>query len=280
MDAPFDLETWFVSQRTPETPYSGQLDPAFQTALAAHFAEITEAQCDFYHTVELPGGRIIPGEWDLRGHEDTYLGGFAFAGKRVIEYGPATGWISAHIAVQARRLTVFDVPFGAGPDPVPDLMDAPEAIAPSAAAHADRQRKSWWFLRNALGFRARAIYADIFDPPGDLGRHDVAVFGCILLHLMHPYRALQGAAAITDEAIIVTEVAASPRSDELDPNRPSLLFAPSPAPNGVFHWWHLSPLAVCHMLVSLGFPQLALTTHRPARMSNAPPLYTVVARRG
>ncbi|WP_147306417.1 hypothetical protein [Methylovirgula sp. 4M-Z18] len=280
MDAPLDLDAWFASQQSPATPFSGQLDPAFQAALAAHFATVTEAQCVFYHTVELPGGRTISGEWDFREYEDTYLGGFAFTGKRVIEYGPATGWISAHIAARAQMLTVFDLPIGVGHDPVPDLMsEPPEAFARSAATHTDRQRNSWWLVRNAFGFQANAVYGDIFDPPADLGRYDVAMFGCILLHLMHPYRALQRAAEITDEAIIVADLALAPRVGEFDANRSSLLFSPSPPPNGVVHWWYLTPLAVSNMLTSLGFPQITVTTHRPPRMPNAPLLYTVVARR-
>jgi hypothetical protein len=276
LDASINIEAWFARQRMSQPPFSGQLDPGFQAALLTHFNKTTEADSVFYHTVELPDGRVISGDWDLRGHEDTYLGGSPFAGKRVIEYGPATGWISAHIAARARALTVFDLPIGAGPDPIPGLFNVPETFALSAAAHTDGQRNSWWFVRNTLGFQAHAVYADIFDPPGDLGRYDIAVFGCILLHLMHPYRALQGAAAITDEAIIVTDLALSPHGREVDPE---LLFAPSPPPNGVFHWWYLSSLAVCQMLVALGFPQLAVTTHRPVRMPDAPPLYTVIARR-
>ena len=45
----------------------------------------------WYHASELPDGTVLPGVWDLRGHESTYLGGVDLAGKRVLELGPATG---------------------------------------------------------------------------------------------------------------------------------------------------------------------------------------------
>ena len=46
----------------------------------------------WYHAIELPDGRVLPGAWDLRGHESAYLGGVDVAGKRVLELGrpPAT----------------------------------------------------------------------------------------------------------------------------------------------------------------------------------------------
>ena len=53
------------------------------------------ADCYFYHTMELPGHGVIEGrDWDLRGRVDEYLGNVAFAGKRVLEIGPASGFLT------------------------------------------------------------------------------------------------------------------------------------------------------------------------------------------
>jgi hypothetical protein len=50
--------------------------------------------CLFYHTVDIPGHGVVRGQWDLRQQVDTYLGGYRFAGKRVLEIGPASGFLT------------------------------------------------------------------------------------------------------------------------------------------------------------------------------------------
>ena len=50
------------------------------------------ADCSFYHTMEVPGHGLVTGPWDLRGGVDDYLGKVAFAGQRVLEIGPASGF--------------------------------------------------------------------------------------------------------------------------------------------------------------------------------------------
>ena len=52
------------------------------------------AECDFYHTMEVPGHGLMTGHWDLRGGVDDYLGRVAFAGQRVLEIGPASGFLT------------------------------------------------------------------------------------------------------------------------------------------------------------------------------------------
>jgi hypothetical protein len=52
------------------------------------------ADCYFYHTMELPSHGVINGEWDLRAGVHDYLGRVEFAGKRVLEIGPASGFLT------------------------------------------------------------------------------------------------------------------------------------------------------------------------------------------
>src|SRR5687767_6582684 len=77
--------------------FEGQLDDAFQARLAADFAGMEAAQCDFYHTMDLGGGEVHPGVWDLRGRERSYLGFVDVAGLRVLEIGTASGHLAFHM---------------------------------------------------------------------------------------------------------------------------------------------------------------------------------------
>lgn len=43
------------------------------------------AECNFYHTTEIPGVGLIEGQWDLRDGVEEYLGGYDFTGKRILE---------------------------------------------------------------------------------------------------------------------------------------------------------------------------------------------------
>src|SRR5580704_14740984 len=70
--------------------YLGQLDADFQRSIGQERGPLTRAECNFYHSAELPDGDVIMGPWDLRGREREYLGGVEVSGRRVLELGPAT----------------------------------------------------------------------------------------------------------------------------------------------------------------------------------------------
>jgi hypothetical protein len=81
----------------PPRDYLGQLDPDYQAALSKRREGADLSDFVWYHAFELPDGRVLPGAWDLRGHETAYLGGVDVAGKRVLELGPATGYLSFYM---------------------------------------------------------------------------------------------------------------------------------------------------------------------------------------
>jgi O-methyltransferase len=263
------LDVFFARHRQQPSRFAGQLAPDFQATLAAAHAGLAADDCEFRHTIETPCGRVYPGDWDLRGHETAYLGGMTLAGKSVLEFGPASGWLSAFIAASA-RLTVVDLPLGEAPELIP-FPDADMALQRRfAAVAAGRLRNSWWFTRQRLGFDATTVYADIYALPPDLGRMDVCVLGSVLPHLSNPFRALQQAAALTDEAVVVT--------DTLRPGAP-VGFSPSSPPFGFTHWWAVTPELVEQMLHRLGFGDVVTTLHAPPRMSPAPPMFTTIGCR-
>lgn len=271
------LSEYFMREASPRPCYAGQLDPGFQRHLAEWHANMPPENCDFYHTLQLPDGTVIQGEWDLRGHEREYLGYQPLAGRRVLEVGPATGWLSANIAREASDLIIFDLPFGKGPELVPSPGIDLDAARRNGAVSAARLRNSWWFTRQKMNFEAKAVYGDIYNFPPDLGRFDTTVFGSILLHLSNPFRALQSAAAVTDRTIIVTDVNGVSGSEY--EGKSVALFNITPPPVGLVHWWSLGPSVIRHMLECLGFANTQIRTHIIDGMAAKPPMFTVVGRR-
>lgn len=163
--------------------------------------------CWFYHTLDVPGLGTIPGEWDLRGAVDEYLGGVAWAGKRVLELGTASGFLCFEIEARGADVVAFDQ----APHLVPDLLPLATfheygALTRHLAGFMEKLRNSYWLCHRLRGSRANVVYGDIYNLPAGIGPVDVATFGCILLHLRDPFLALANAARFARETIVVTDV--------------------------------------------------------------------------
>jgi hypothetical protein len=77
------------------------------------------ADCDFYHSMLIPGVGEIIGLWDLRQTVDDYLGRIDFAGKRVLEIGPASGFLTIEMERRGADVVAVELPEGVGWDFVP-----------------------------------------------------------------------------------------------------------------------------------------------------------------
>src|SRR4051812_37484330 len=65
--------------------------------------------CWFYHVMDLPGAGKVGGQWDLRGQVDEYLGGFDFRGKRVLDVGAASGFLTFEMEKRGADVVSFDM---------------------------------------------------------------------------------------------------------------------------------------------------------------------------
>jgi hypothetical protein len=61
-------------------------------------------ECNFYHTRDIPGVGVVEGQWDLRERANECLGGYDFSGKRVLEIGTATGFLTLHMEQTASEV--------------------------------------------------------------------------------------------------------------------------------------------------------------------------------
>jgi hypothetical protein len=238
--------------------FAGQLEDAFQAQLVEANAETRVDRCDFYHTMAWGDGEVTPGVWDLRERERSYLGWVDVSGRRVLEFGPATGHLSFHMEKQGADVVTLDLAPGMATDILPQVGHDLEAHRRLNLEYMERVRNSWWYGHRRLRSRARVVYGDIYRLPSDLGRFDVATFGSILMHLSRPFFALAQAAAVTDKAIVVTEpIPHVPR----DPYRADVEFAPIDTAKTVVVWWQHWPGAIIRMLRVLGFLEFTVNYH-------------------
>jgi len=239
--------------------------------------------CGFYHTMEIPGHGLVEGQWDLRPGIDRYLGNVSFAGKRVLDVGTASGFLTFHVERAGAEVVSYDL----SPDDPWDVV--PFAGTDLAAYVAERRtairklNNGYWLCHRAVGSRARLAHGTLYAMPRALGPVDVAICGSILLHTRDPFAALQNVTTLTSETIIVTDLML--RRQLLSSwlgrwRRPHMTFLPrmrTREPKDT--WWILSPELVSAFLAVLGFEDTTVTTHWQLFGGRKRLLYTVVGRR-
>jgi hypothetical protein len=100
-----------LSEAPPHSaPASVHVERPSLVAQPATGAPPTLSQCRFYHSVDLPNGESVKGEWDLRPTVAAYLGGVDFAGRSVLEVGPASGFLSFHMEAAGAQVTALEPP--------------------------------------------------------------------------------------------------------------------------------------------------------------------------
>lgn len=275
----------------PPEGYRGQLDASFQKIRSELYAGVGLEDCTWYHTTELPDGRLLDGHWDLRERESAYLGDLSLDGKRVLELGPASGYLTFWMERQGAEMTSFEAGYDAVIAMVPPVngVDLQEAES-ELMDHTRRTTNAWWYLHRLYGSSARLVHGDIYRMPDDLGTFDVTTLGCILVHTKEPFRVLEQAAQHTDNTIVVTEQFHAGLEGTTDAVMQFGADVANPGPS--VGWWQYSPGAIIRMLWRLGFRYTEIVRHSQryrlpdsagARSAESPvielPLFTVIAER-
>jgi SAM-dependent methyltransferase len=237
---------------------------------------LSSASCHFYHVMEIPGHGMVGGDWDLRGREDAYLGGVDLAGRRVLEIGPASGFLTFWMESQGADVVGVELAPDAEWDFVPNARLDLDRIRTDRRAIMERLRNGYWFAHERFGSTAKVHHGSVYDLPPELGRFDLAVLGSVLLHLRDPLRALEQCARRADR-IVVTDA----HFPELD--GPLARLEPAPDSDTWDTWWRMSPELVVRFLAVLGLDDANVTFHEQRHVADGHvypiPMFTVVAGR-
>lgn len=243
-------------------------------------------ECYFYHTMEIPGHGLMRGDWDLRKGVGEYLGNVSFSGKRVLDVGTSSGYLSFHMERQGAEVVSFDLSPEQEPDVVPYAQLDSRVWLEGRREHLQQIDNAYWLAHTALKSRATKVYGNVYAIPAAIGPVDIAVFGSILLHLRDPFLALQGPLALTREAVIVTErlrrISSAPLLSKILPRslRLSMRFMPDYTDcSHVDAWWSFTPEVIQQFLGVLGFEESVVSFHQQPFQGRPRRFFTVVGRR-
>ncbi len=261
--------------------------------------------CDFYHWMDIPEHGTVKGKWDLRGVVDAYLGHVDFAGKRVLELGPASGFLTFEMEKRGAEVISYDI----GPDQEWDMVphsryDYQKRIE-EFKEYCWKMQNAYWFAHRAHRSRAKVVYGSIYHIPAEIGPVDIAAVCGILLHLRDPFGALQSALRLVRETVIVTDLAPSRtvrlpaeknmirqvfsafkglllrrRGNPHQVDVPYMRFLPDfRVVDGKDVWWRFSPAIIVNFLGILGFEKTRVTYLVAKLYGRRRRLFTVVGTR-
>lgn len=235
-------------------------------------------ECFFYHAMDLPDHGSVEGHWDLRGKELQYLGNVSLAGKRILEIGPASGHLSFFMEREGAEVVSVEAGENYPWELFWDIPDqGPAELSDKVASHREmmrRLRNSYWLAHGAFESNARVHYGSAYFIPPALGRFDISVLGCVLLHNKNPLQILENCARLTRDTVIVVEVF---RETQLA--QAAVVFQPK-SNEPLWHtWWSFSPVYFVDILRSMGFSEHRVTFHKQICQGVPTDLFTVVASR-
>jgi tRNA (mo5U34)-methyltransferase len=221
-----------------------RIDP---TPTAARVGPAQIAATRWYHTIELPGGLVTPGEYDLRGIVGRLPWPTSLKGLRCLDLGSRDGFYAFHM----ERLGAGEVVSLDLEDPDLVHFPGPRPASESVRAELVAGNRAFELARRALGSRVERSTIGVYDlTEKDHGRFDFAVIGTLLHHLRDPARALAAARGVIDGKLLVNE-AVVPGLDSFR-RRPIAEFVVSSNP----YWIVPNPAGLRRMVETAGFEVL------------------------
>ena len=185
----------------------------------------------WFHRIRLDDGTVTPGS-DVEAEQKLAFVDFpeSFTGKSVLDVGAWDGLFSFEAERRgARRVLATDS---------------------YAWTEGWGSKRSFEFCRRVLGSKVEDMTIDVLElSPERVGTFDVVLFLGILYHMRHPLLALERAASVCDELMIV-----STSIDMVSHERPAAAFYPGSTLNGdPTNWWGPNVPCVIAMLNDVGF---------------------------
>jgi len=139
--------------------------------------------CKFYHSIPLPDGEIIQGDWDLTKCINQYLGNMNYMNQKVIDVGAGSGFLSFTMEKQGADVVSYDMPDGS-------YWDVLKYPGYKPAVHTEVHEmyyNAYDYIHEKINSKCKQYRANIYqDLPEELGDFDAAIFGTMLSHVRDP----------------------------------------------------------------------------------------------
>lgn len=211
------------------------------------------SDCWFYHTFELPDIGLINGHWDLRGIESSYLGGLDLNGKKVLEVGPASGYLTAYMDHAGAEVTAVEQPDDDVWDFVPYCVHDSNLwneIEKNKRRVNQQVKNAFWYVHEKLKLRAKMHCGRMAELPEELGKFDVAVLAMVLTHMRDPIKAIMECARRTDGQLVVVD--RTHVSSDLQ-QKPVMQLIPDANNKRYDSWWYFSKGFFLQLFSLMGF---------------------------
>jgi SAM-dependent methyltransferase len=234
-------------------------------------------ECYFYHTMEIPGHGRVEGEWDLTQATSEYLGNVSFAGQRVLEVGPASGYLSFEMEKRGASVVSVDVGDEFVFDVVPFHGLDRKALTDAFVATQKRVQNGYWLAHEALNSKNQVYYGSGYKIPETLGKFDIGLLASMLLHNSNPIMIADQVARLTTDKLIIVDLCHGDIAGAGD--LPTIQLYPS-AENQIWHtWWRFSEKFFVELMKILGFPKIEITRSTQFYKTQPFTLHTIVGQR-
>jgi hypothetical protein len=223
-------------------------------------AKPERADCLFYHSFDLPNEPAIIGEWDMRGKFDQYTGNLDLSGKRVIDFGTASGFLSFEAEKRGAIVTSFDADSTARYTRLPHTPSRYTQDREAAIIEDDKWldavKNSYWYIYNVFNSRNKVYYGDLYNIPEEIGKFDVAIIGQFLVHNRSAIDVLEAVASKTERYLVITE-----GLWEIEEPGAKLIGSAS-TPGDFYSIWLYSPAFYYEVVGMLGFECKKFERHK------------------
>lgn len=156
----------------------------------------------WYHTIELPGGIVTPGQFDHRELVQNYGFPASLEGKRALDVATFNGFWAFHMESLGAEVVAIDLDD-------PRDWDFPEPVAKELRATESGEERigsGFEVAHEALGSKVRRIGRSVYDlDPETDGTFDFVHCGDVLVHLRDPLRALERIRAVTTGELLLSD---------------------------------------------------------------------------
>jgi len=204
------------------------------------------ARYQWFHSIDLGGGVITPGDKSLDIHRKEAAAFFdpvKIERASVLDIGAWNGVYSFEAKRRGATRVVASDSY---------CWDHPRL----------RGRETFDLARSALGLEVETLTVDAMElSPGQHGSFDVVLFAGVLYHLKNPVGGLEAAASMASEVLIVET-----HGDLNHIDRPAAAFYPGTELNGdATNWWGPNIPWVISMLKNCGFVHVDVSQVVPTR---------------